>query len=46
MAKNVKTPRKEPVERNSLVALVEILTAIDRRENIIDKEMLRNEAKN
>lgn len=41
MSNNINTPRKEPVERNPLVTLIEVLTTIDRRENIIDKEMLK-----
>lgn len=46
MTNKTKAQQQEPIERDPLVALAEVLTQIDRRENIIDIERLRHETKN
>lgn len=46
MKNEIKAPQQKLAERDSLVALVEVLTNIDRRENIIDMGRLKNETKN
>ncbi len=45
MTNKVKTTQQKPTEQDPLVALAEVLTQIARRENIIDMERLRREAK-
>lgn len=45
MTNKIKATRKEPTKRDPLVRLAEILIDIDRRENVIDKEKIRNATK-
>lgn len=45
MTSKTKAPQQKPNEQDPLVALAEVLTRIARRENIIDMERLRREAK-
>ncbi len=46
MKSKIKAPQQKQVERDPLVLLAEVLTQIDRRENIIDVERLRHETEN
>lgn len=45
MTSKTKALQQKPTEQDPLVALAEVLTQIARRENIIDTERLRREAK-
>lgn len=45
MTSKTKASQQKPTEQDPLVALAEVLTQIARRENIIDTERLRREAK-